>query len=169
MRAGIAFGSNLGDRLLMLRQARACLLASPLLAPPFRASSIYLTSPVDCPPGSDPFLNGVIEAELTGDPAALLRDLSGLEEALGRPTRPARSKRNAPRCIDLDLLYAGDFEISTDELILPHPGIVRRRFVLVPLAEIRPGLMLPGQTETVSQLLRKLPPGDSVEPLDAKW
>jgi 2-amino-4-hydroxy-6-hydroxymethyldihydropteridine diphosphokinase len=107
MRAGIAFGSNMGDRLLMLRQARACLVASPLLAPPFLASSIYLTSPVDCPPGSEPFLNAVLEAELTGDPLALLRDLRGLEKALGRPEK---TKRNTPRCIDLDLLYVGDCE-----------------------------------------------------------
>ncbi len=166
MRAGIAFGSNLGDRLLMLRQARACLLASPLLAPPILASSVYVTSPVDCPPGADSFFNAVIEAELTGDPVALLCEARALEQALGRPTRSAR---NAPRLIDLDLLYAGDCEIRAKGLILPHPDISARRFVLEPLAEIRPGLILPGQTESVSQLLKKLPAGDSVEPLDAKW
>jgi 2-amino-4-hydroxy-6-hydroxymethyldihydropteridine diphosphokinase len=166
MRAGIAFGSNMGDRLLMLRQARACLVASPLLAPPFLASSIYLTSPVDCPPGSEPFLNAVLEAELTGDPLALLRDLRGLEKALGRPEK---TKRNTPRCIDLDLLYVGDCEMRTDDLVLPHPGITKRGFVLEPLAEIRPGLLLPGQTETVSKLLKKLAAGDTVEMVDAKW
>jgi 2-amino-4-hydroxy-6-hydroxymethyldihydropteridine diphosphokinase len=166
MRVGIAFGSNLGDRLLLLRQARACVVASALLAPPFLASSIYLTSPVDCPPGSEPFLNAVLEAELTGEPIALLRDLRALEHGLGRP---AGRGRNAPRLIDLDLLYAGDCEMRTGELILPHPRIAARRFVLAPLAEIRPGLILPGQTETVSQLLKKLPAGDSAEPLDARW
>jgi 2-amino-4-hydroxy-6-hydroxymethyldihydropteridine diphosphokinase len=166
MRAGIAFGSNLGDRLLLLRQARACVTASALLSPPILPSSIYLTSPVDCPPDSDGFLNAVLEGELTGDPVALLRELRALEEGLGRP---ARRERNEPRAIDLDLLYAGDCEIRTDELVLPHPGISRRRFVLAPLAEIRPGLILPGQTETVSQLLKKLPAGDSAEALDEKW
>jgi 2-amino-4-hydroxy-6-hydroxymethyldihydropteridine diphosphokinase len=166
MRAGIAFGSNLGDRLARLRQARACLLASPLLAPPILTSSLYLTSPVDCPPGSDSFLNGVLEAELTGTPADLLRELLALERGLGRAPGAGR---HAPRIIDLDLLYAGDCEIRSDSLILPHPGISRRRFVLAPLAEIRPGLILPGQTETVSRLLKKLPPGDSAELLDAKW
>src|SRR5271155_2169763 len=105
MRAGIAFGSNLGDSLLLLRQARACVIASALLAPPILASSIYLTSPVDCPAGSDCFLNAVLEAELTGDPVALLRDLRSLEQGLGRPEH---RDRNAPRAIDLDLLYAGD-------------------------------------------------------------
>ena len=166
MRAAIAFGSNLGDKLLFLRQARSCVLASTQLAPPILASSIYITSPVDCPPGSEPFLNAVLEAELTGDPTALLRDLTNLEQALGRP---ARAPRNAPRCIDLDLLYAGDSEIQTGHLILPHPALIHRRFVLAPLAEIRPGLILPGQTETIAQLLQKLPPTDTAEPLDATW
>jgi 2-amino-4-hydroxy-6-hydroxymethyldihydropteridine diphosphokinase len=166
MRAGIAFGSNLGDRLLTLRQARACVAASALLAPPFLASSVYLTSPVDCPPGTEPFLNAVLEAELTGDPVALLRDLRALEHGLGRPESRGR---NEPRLIDLDLLYAGDREINTAELVLPHPRISGRRFVLAPLAEIRPGLILPGQTKTVSQLLKTLPAGNSAEPLDARW
>ncbi|MGA3171226.1 MAG: 2-amino-4-hydroxy-6-hydroxymethyldihydropteridine diphosphokinase [Chthoniobacteraceae bacterium] len=166
MRAGIAFGSNLGDRLEILRRARACLLASPLLAPPILLSGIYLTSPVDCPAGSEPFLNSVLEAELTGDPVALLRDLRACERGLGRP---ARSPRNAPRVIDLDLLYAGDWNIKTDDLVLPHPQIAGRRFVLAPLAEIRPELILPGQSETVAQLLAKLPAGNSAELLDAKW
>jgi 2-amino-4-hydroxy-6-hydroxymethyldihydropteridine diphosphokinase len=151
---------------LHLRQARACLMASVLLSPPILASSLYLTSPVDCPPGSDSFLNGVIEAELIGEPAALLRELRGLELSLGRP---ARSKRNAPRIIDLDLLYAGDCASRARGLVLPHPRIGERRFVLAPLAEIRPGLILPGQTQTIAQLLEKLPPGDSAEPLDATW
>jgi 2-amino-4-hydroxy-6-hydroxymethyldihydropteridine diphosphokinase len=166
MRAGIAFGSNLGDRLQLLRQARTCLLASRLLAPPVLTSSVYLTSPVDCPPDSGPFLNAVLEAELTGEPAALLGDLRLCEQGLGRL---ARSGRNAPRAIDLDLLYAGDCQIHTEGLILPHPRISQRRFVLAPLAEIRPDLILPGHTETVAQLLEKLPPGDSAESLDATW
>jgi len=166
MRAGIAFGSNLGDRLQMLRQARACLLASAHLAPPVLTSRIYETSPVDCPPGSGPFLNAVIEAELTGDPGDLLADLRACELGLGRP---AHAKRNAPRAIDLDLLYAGDCELRTDGLILPHPRMTMRRFVLAPLADIRPGLMLPGHTETIRQLLAKLPPGDSAVPIEVEW
>jgi 2-amino-4-hydroxy-6-hydroxymethyldihydropteridine diphosphokinase len=167
MRAGIAFGSNLGDRLARLRQARACLLASPLLGPPVLTSRIYLTSPVDCPPGSGEFFNAVLEAELTGDPIALLRDMRACELDLGRT---AGSGRNAPRAIDLDLLYAGHCEIVIEGgLILPHPRISQRRFVLAPLAEIRPNLILPGQTQTIAQLLEKIPSRDSAEPLDATW
>jgi len=170
MRVGIAFGSNLGDRLLHLRQARACVRASPLLAPPILTSSVYVTSPVDCPSGSGDFLNAVIEAELIGEPVALLRDLHACEVGLGRESSPSSPLlRNAPRIIDLDILYAGDLEITSGPLILPHPRVARRRFVLAPLAEIRPTLILPGQTKTVAQLLKKLPPGDSAEPLDATW
>jgi len=166
MRAGIAFGSNLGDRLEHLRQARACLLASRLIAPPILTSRVYLTSPVDCPPGSDSFLNAVLEAELTGEPEALLRDLRACEVGLGRS---GRSGYNAPRTIDLDLLYAGDVEMRADGLVLPHPRISQRRFVLAPLAEIRPGLILPGQSKTVEELLAMLPGGDLAEPLDTTW
>ena len=142
MRAGIAFGSNLGDRLAQLRQARACILASPLLAPPILTSSLYLTSPVDCPPGSDSFLNGILEAELTGTPMDLLRELLALEQGLGRT---AGAGLHAPRIIDLDLLYAGDCEIRNDSLTLPHPGITRRRFVLAPLADLAPDLVTSDQ------------------------
>lgn len=166
MRAGIAFGSNIGDRLQYLRQARACVLASPLLGPPVLTSGVYLTGPVDCPPGSGPFLNAVLEAELTGDPAALLRDLHACEKAFGRRPHP---KRNAPRTVDLDFLYAGDCRLETPSLTLPHPRMTGRRFVLAPLAEICPGLILPGQTETIARLLAKLPPGESTELLDATW
>jgi 2-amino-4-hydroxy-6-hydroxymethyldihydropteridine diphosphokinase len=166
MRAGIAFGSNLGDRLLMLRQARACLVASPLLAPPVLVSSVYLTSPVDCPPGSESFFNAVMEAELTGDPLALFQELLDLEQSFGKAPRPVR---NAPRVIDLDLLYAGDLRVRSSNLTLPHARIGERRFVLAPLAEIRPGLVLPGRDKTVRQLLEGLAAGDTAEVLDAKW
>jgi 2-amino-4-hydroxy-6-hydroxymethyldihydropteridine diphosphokinase len=168
MRAAIAFGSNLGDRLRMLRHARACLLASPLLAPPILASRIYLTSPVNCPPGSDSFLNAVLEAELTGAPADLLRDMRATEQALGRD-RTGPNPPNAPRNIDLDLLYAGQCQFATGHLILPHPRLAQRRFVLAPLAEIRPTLILPGQSRPVAELLDALPPGDLAEPIPEPW
>jgi 2-amino-4-hydroxy-6-hydroxymethyldihydropteridine diphosphokinase len=166
MRAGIAFGSNIGDRLQYLRQARACILASALLGPPVLTSGVYLTGPVDCPAGSGPFLNAVLEAELIGDPAALLRDMRACEQGLGRRPRPTR---NAPRVIDLDFLYAGDCRLQTGSLTLPHPRMTQRRFVLAPLAEIRPELVLPGERESVARLLAKLPPGESAELLDATW
>ena len=166
MRAGIAFGSNLGESLQTLREARAMVEAIPLLGQPFVASSIYLTSPVGCPPGSAPFLNAVLEVELAGEPETLLRSLIACEQRLGRA---ARGERNEARIIDLDLLYAGDREIHLERITVPHPRIAVRRFVLAPLAEIRPDLVLPGQSESVSQLLAKLGGADSAETLDASW
>ena len=167
MRAGIAFGSNLGDRLRLLRQARACLLASPLITPPILTSRIYLTTPVDCPPGSESFYNAVMEAELTGAPEDLLRAMATCEQSLGRAGE--RAGRNAPRSIDLDMLYAGDCVRETAGLILPHPRVAQRRFVLAPLADIRPDLVLPGQKKCVSELLDALPPGDLAEPIAEPW
>ncbi len=155
----------MGESLELMRKARALVLASPLLGPPFLASSVYLTSPVGCPPESAPFLNAVIEAELTGEPAGLLRELLVCEEGLGR----VRGERNGPRTIDLDLLYAGGMEVAREGLRLPHPRIGERRFVLAPLAEIRGGLVLPGQRRTVAQLLAELPEGETAERLEATW
>ena len=150
----------------MLQLARTCVLASIHVSPPVLSSRLYATSPVDCPPGSEPFLNAVIEVGLVGEPEDLLRDLRHCEQALGRPSR---ALRHAPRGIDLDLLYAGDRQIETANLQLPHPRLAGRRFVLAPLSEINAGLVLPGQKRTVAELLSHLPPGETAEALDLPW
>jgi 2-amino-4-hydroxy-6-hydroxymethyldihydropteridine diphosphokinase len=154
MRAGIALGSNLGERLRTLRRARAEIERLPTIKPPILASSIYETAPVDCEPGASPFLNAVMEVGYAGDPGDLLKWLREIEAALGRA--PAHAK-NTSRTLDLDLLYFGDLMIATAELQLPHPRMHERRFVLEPLNEIRPELVLPHQTETVANLLAHLP------------
>jgi 2-amino-4-hydroxy-6-hydroxymethyldihydropteridine diphosphokinase len=166
VRAGIAFGSNMGDRLRHLVEARERVLASRWIDAPVLASGVYLTSPLDCPPGSGPFYNAVLEVELAGEPEDLMHELRACELQLGRLQE---APRNVPRTIDLDLLYAGNLELRTGTLIVPHPRIAQRRFVLEPLAEIRPELVLPGYTETVAELLAKLPLGDSVERLEDEW
>lgn len=156
LRAGIGLGSNLGDRTTYLREALGRL--RPLHAGgPFLVSPIYETAPVDCPPGAGPFLNAVAELSWDGAAADLLRELLGIEAAMGRPVR---RPRNAPRPIDLDLLYLGDRVIRAPDLLLPHPRIAGREFVLRPLADIRPDLVLPGIGRPVAELLRDLPPGD---------
>ena len=150
MQCGIAFGSNTGDRLAELRHALMELAArSKVLA----VSPAYRTAPVDCPDGSGAFLNAVAEIEWSGTPLELLQFLRGIESAAGRPDR---RPRNAPRPIDLDILYAGDTRSTAEELILPHPRLHLRRFVLQPLADIRPGLTLTGHEKTVRELLRDL-------------
>ena len=153
-RVGIALGSNLGDRPANLQAARDCLREIATLGEPFLQASTYQTEPLFCPPGSPLFHNSVVEIEFDGDALELLELTQSIERKLGRTASP---ERNAPRIIDLDLLYFGDEIIDTEALVLPHPRIGERRFVLQPLAEIRPGLILPGQTLSVAGLLDRLP------------
>jgi 2-amino-4-hydroxy-6-hydroxymethyldihydropteridine diphosphokinase len=166
MRAGIALGSNLGDRLANLRAGRDAILKSPGIAGPMLASAAYETEPVDTAPGARPFLNAVIEVEFTGEPAALLRGLRGIEAACGRPTR---HPRNAPRTLDLDILYLGNLAISQSELTIPHPRLHLRRFVLRPLSDIRPGLRLPGMQQTIAELLAALDDPAAVTLFAEEW
>jgi 2-amino-4-hydroxy-6-hydroxymethyldihydropteridine diphosphokinase len=165
MRAGVALGSNLGERLANLRNARKEIVALSGTLPPLRCSAIYETEPVDCEKGAAKFFNAVIEFGYSGRPEELRRELAAIERVLGRP---ATHERNVSRPIDLDLLYFGDLVIETAELHLPHPRIVDREFVLRPLADIRPDLVLPKQTEAVRVLLLRLPTTGVVR-LDIEW
>jgi 2-amino-4-hydroxy-6-hydroxymethyldihydropteridine diphosphokinase len=149
-RVGIALGSNLGDRSANLQAARDRLREIATPGEPFLCASIYQTEPLLCPPGSPIFHNSVVEISWEGDPFALLELTQSIEKHLGRAGSP---ERNAPRLIDVDLLYFGDQTIDTEALVLPHPRLGERRFVLQPLAEIRPGLVLPGHHHSIAQLL----------------
>ena len=165
MRAGVALGSNLGERLASLRNARREIAAMSGTLPPLRCSAIYETEPVDCEKGAAKFFNAVIEFGYAGQPVELRRELAAIERVLGRP---ATHERNLSRPIDLDLLYFGELVLETPELRLPHPRIVDREFVLRPLADIRPDLVLPKQTEPVKILLLRLP-ATGVVRLDLEW
>jgi 2-amino-4-hydroxy-6-hydroxymethyldihydropteridine diphosphokinase len=153
MRIAIALGSNLDDRLANLQAAQQAIADLPNVRSPLLSSPIYETDPVGCEPGAGKFLNAVIEFEYDGEPLDLLKRLREIEGALGRP---ADHQRNVSRKIDIDILYVGDMKIDTNELQLPHPRIHEREFVLRPLADIRPALVLPGQTKTVRELLVEL-------------
>lgn len=161
MRCGIALGSNLGDRLAHLRAGKAAVapLHTGSAAP--RVSPVYETEPVDCEPGTAPYLNAVMEIETDAEPLALLRALQQIERAEGRP---AEHGRNASRTLDLDLLYAGETTLRSAELTLPHPRLSERRFVLQPLVDIRPELLLPGFREPVADLLAQRPAVPAVRP-----
>lgn len=149
-RAGIALGSNLGDRPANLRAACACLREIATAGEPVLSAPIYQTEPLLCPPNSPEFLNTVIEIEFSGTAMELLATTRSIEQKLGRaPT----AERNAPRVIDIDLLYFDDQTIHNDTLTLPHPRISERRFVLQPLADIRPDLILPGLAHNIAELL----------------
>lgn len=127
-------------------------------AAPLLRSSLWHTAPIDCPPDSPDFLNAVVGLLPRPDetPESLLAALRRLERDFGR--RP-KHVLNEPRPLDLDLIAFGRETRSTPALTLPHPRAITRRFVLAPLAEIAPELVLPGQTAAVRALLRRLPVG----------
>lgn len=154
-RAFIALGSNLETPAENLRRAMRR-LAALSAEPPFN-SSLWQTTPVDCPPGSPPFVNAVVSlVPLAGETAeSLLPKLQGLEREFGRAPKKVL---NEPRPLDLDLIAFGDERRCGPELTLPHPRAHERRFVLAPLAELAPDLVLPGQSKSVAQLLAGLPP-----------
>ncbi len=166
MRAGIALGSNLGDRLAYLRAGRDEILKRPGVNEPFLFSSIYETEPVGCEAGAGAFLNAVMEIGCNMNPENLLRELSSIESSLGRQRS---EERNRSRTIDLDLLYLGEIEMVKPEIELPHPRATARRFVLQPLVEIRPDLKLPGEKENVKILLARLPTSERVVRRAAEW
>jgi 2-amino-4-hydroxy-6-hydroxymethyldihydropteridine diphosphokinase len=158
----IALGSNLGDSRQTLLDAMIRL--AKMSNRPVLKSSLWQTAPVDCPPGSPPFVNAVVALVPFADetPELLLHKLRALEKKSGRQPKKIL---NEPRALDLDLIAFGAETRNTPELVLPHPRAHRRRFVLQPLSEIAPGLILPGQTKTVSQLLAELPEAEIVTQL----
>ena len=153
MNFGIALGSNLGDRAENMRRGIELLMTRVPGIHLNASAPVYETEPVDCAPGTQAFLNTVIEVEADCLPHELHTHLKAIEQALGRPEQ---RERNSPRTLDLDLLYADDVVSDDPVLTLPHPRMHLRRFVLEPLADIRPELILPGQRETVAALLRQL-------------
>ncbi len=166
MKTAIALGSNLGGRLANLTTGREAILRLAGVSSPVLHSRVYETEPVGTGPDARPFLNAVMEVEFTGDPLALLAALRAIESALGRPTR---HPRNAPRTLDLDILYLGDLVRHAAPLILPHPRLHLRRFVLAPLHDIRPDLILPGQTHTIAEVLARLDDPATVSVFAEKW
>ena len=155
----VALGSNLGDSQLILRQAMNRL--QTFADRPLLRSSLWQTTPVDCPPGSPIFTNAVIGlVACAGEtPETMLTKLKAVEREFGRMPKTIL---NEPRSLDLDLIAFGKQRRDTPELILPHPRAHQRRFVLQPMAEIAPDFVLPGQSKTVSDLLTHLNSPDTV-------
>jgi 2-amino-4-hydroxy-6-hydroxymethyldihydropteridine diphosphokinase len=167
MEFGLSVGSNLGDRLANLQQARTRLASVPgvrLLA----QSPVYETEPVGVDPEDQDkaFLNAILILETDLPPRDLAARLLAIEAGMGR-RRDAQ--RNAPRVIDIDLIYAGSLTIRTPDLSVPHPRWASRRFVVQLLADVRPDLMLPGERRTVRQVLQSLPEVPTVALFAADW
>ncbi len=148
--AYIGFGSNIGDRLKHIQNAIHALSKTEGITLR-QVSSIYKTAPVGFEAQGE-FLNGVVAIQTTLSPLALLHTLKDIETAVGRQHRI----RWGPREIDLDLLIYGDICLETEKLVVPHPEMHLRRFVLVPLAEIALELVHPVFHETVQGLLALL-------------
>ncbi len=162
VRVAFALGANLGDRAATLTSAVRALAATPGLRI-VAVSPVYETEPVGGPPDQPAYLNGVVVAESTRSATELLDRAQEVEREHGR----VRAERWGPRTLDVDLLAAGDQEVATGELTLPHPRAHLRAFVLAPWADVDPTFEVPGQGR-VADLLAALPPADraGVRPAD---
>lgn len=153
----LSLGSNVGDREKNLREAIGRLSNWGQV---ISVSSFYETEPVEFTDQAW-FLNCAVALETSLKPAELMRELLQIEEAMGRE----RIHKKGPRVIDLDIVLFGDAVVNTAELVIPHPAMATRRFVLAPLAEIAPELGHPLLNKTVRQLLNDLPPGQKANKL----
>ena len=166
--AFLGLGSNLGDRLGFLRKGLKALQDSGIRIR--KVSSVYETDPVGFL-DQGAFLNAAVEAAWIGPPRDLLERCLAVEKEMGRE----RSVRNGPRTLDIDILLCGARIHQESGLKIPHPRLHERRFVLVPLEEIAPGLVHPVLNRSIRELLascsdpsgvRRLPDQVSLEPLD---
>ncbi len=156
----IALGSNLGDSRRTIAEALRRL--EGFSTDPLLHSSLWRSTPVDCPPNSPEFINAVATlaplARFT--PETLLAELQALEQEFGRQPKLVL---NEARPLDLDLIAWGNEVRCTPTLVLPHPRAHLRRFVLQPLSELAPTLVLSGQTQTVAALLAGLRTDERLE------
>ncbi len=131
MRAFLGLGSNVGDRRAHLRAAVAALPDVVAVSP------VYETEPVGGPSGQGPYLNLVVALETDLSPRQLLEVGRRLEETAGR----VRAEPDGPRTLDVDVLVVGDLTVREPDLVVPHPRMWERRFVLAPLADLAEGVV----------------------------
>ncbi len=168
MEIGFSLGSNLGDKIGNLRLAAREILAMED-AQLVGKSSLYETEPVDVKPEYQhlKFLNSVLVISSEVPAETWLERIGDLEVRLGRERD--RTDKNAPRNLDVDIIFAGDRLIGSGGLTVPHPRWAERRFVVQPLAELQPDRVLPGMDRSVSDILNTLPGEDELIQLDAEW
>lgn len=154
MEIGLSLGANLGNRLLHLQTAKKQIISAGKISF-VTQSPVYETEPVGVSPLDCKlyFLNAVIIIETALPIAELIARFQSVEHELGR--RPTR-KSNASRLIDIDIIYADNLRIELENITVPHPRWFKRRFVVQPLSDVRPDLVIPAQTITVHEILRNL-------------
>ena len=150
--AYIGLGTNLGDRIVNLKSAVDALDS---LGELIAVSSVYETEPVDVDDIQPSYLNMVVALETRLNPRALLREMLEIERVNGR----VRKRQNEARTLDLDILLMDDLILTTDDLMLPHPRMHERAFVMVPLAEIAPDTVQPILERTASEIAANLDTG----------
>lgn len=155
-RVGFSLGSNLGDRLVTLESV--CDYLSDVFGA-LRLSQVYETEPVGCPEGSPAYLNACVEVETDMPAPEVLRICQQIEQELGRTRSGIYGEA---RTCDIDILYCGDEIYASPELTIPHPRLLQRAFVLRPLCDIDPTLVLPGSFRTIQQHLDELADAHSV-------
>jgi 2-amino-4-hydroxy-6-hydroxymethyldihydropteridine diphosphokinase len=148
----VGVGSNLGDATANVRWALGQLGAR---SPGMRQSSLWRSSPVGLPEGAPDFVNAVValDGHPWADPGDCLRSLQALEAERGRPREHDRGQS---RTLDLDILLWGTATVALSTVSTPHPRMLGRAFVMMPLAEIAPDLIVPGQSATVAQICARL-------------
>ncbi|HXW32340.1 MAG TPA: 2-amino-4-hydroxy-6-hydroxymethyldihydropteridine diphosphokinase [Acidimicrobiales bacterium] len=146
MRAFLGLGSNLGDRLAELRRAVGALEEVVAVSP------VYETDPVGGPAGQPPYLNLVVELDTRSSPRELLQLSRRLEADAGRE----RAVHHGPRTLDVDVLLVGELQVDEPDLVVPHPRMWERRFVLAPLSDLAPELVPPGMLERAVGYVHRL-------------
>ncbi|MBT3531717.1 MAG: 2-amino-4-hydroxy-6-hydroxymethyldihydropteridine diphosphokinase [Gammaproteobacteria bacterium] len=170
----ISLGSNLPSQFgspedtILEAVRRLGMLAGDESAGNLQCSSLYLTEPIDCEEGTPDFVNAAVALKVDArlSPRDFLSKLLDIEVEFGRELDTMRAQgKNLARSLDLDLICFGNQELNEEGLILPHPRALQRRFVLEPIAEIYPHLLLPGQQHSMSYLLENLTSAEAVRKL----
>lgn len=154
VRAFLGLGSNLGDRVRFLREAVDTLAEVGATA----VSPVYETAPLGGPGGQDPYLNVVVELRTDRTPHELLGVCRRLEAAAGR----VRDERWGPRTLDVDVLWIDGVTVHDQDLVVPHPRMWERRFVLAPLHDLAPDLVDPAALEAADGAVELLGPLDAL-------
>ncbi|MEK7702744.1 MAG: 2-amino-4-hydroxy-6-hydroxymethyldihydropteridine diphosphokinase [Nitrospirota bacterium] len=161
--AYIGIGSNMGDKLQMMQQAVQQMVAPDLTL--LQASSLYETAPVDYL-DQDLFYNAVLEIQTRFPPQDLIKHCQKIEQALGKNIKISKG----PRTIDLDLLFYSDYVMDSPDLTVPHPGALKRGFVLSPMAEIAPDYIPPNDHRTIREIADQISDSERVQKkMGSEW